>query len=293
MKIICGLILFSTFAIIFVSGLNCWTCNVLGGNNVCRRSGGLRTCFNNQVCYNEVRRRGNTINIRKGCKNSGVCENHIMQSMSTPNPNNQCVNGPNYFCSCCCGNSVCNSNWLTCVTAGSVAPTVSTTVPPADEGLKRSDIINIQDSWNTLKGFGYETVGMLVLHRLFNDAPQTRYLFSQLSLSSNESFTLEQMRNNSRVVYHANRVARAVGRLVDLIELPTNFTDHLVWLGQRHAYHGVAPVNFDYMGPVLLETIKVNLELPSDSPTLSAWAKAYGVIKNGIKDAIIATYAEG
>ncbi|XP_078481495.1 globin [Ciona intestinalis] len=291
MKLICGLLIFSTFVIV-VSGLNCWTCNVLGGNNVCTRSGRLRTCFNNQVCFNEVRRRGNIIYIRKGCKNPGVCENHVMQLTSTPNPNNQCVNGPNYFCACCCGDPVCNSNWRTCV-RGSVSPTVSSTPPPADEGLMRSDITNIQESWNTLKGFGYETVGMLVLHRLFNDVPQTRYLFSQLSLSSNESFTLAQMRNNSRVVYHADRVARAVGRLVDLIELPTNFTDHLVWLGQRHAYHGVAPVNFDYMGAVLLETIKVNLELPSDSPTLSAWGKAYGVIKNGIKDAIVATNAKG
>ncbi|XP_076810683.1 cytoglobin-2-like [Clavelina lepadiformis] len=270
-------------------GINCFVCEDEVNTQQCLNSGELKSCEPGEVCLNEVRRKGDGIRITKRCKQPTACQNNYLQ-----NDNgvvHQCnARNPNFVCRCCCQTDECNAASLPCVGG---YPDDSISEPQRSEQLFSDDEVNtLRYSWNDLVPFGLDTVGLLILRRLFNDYPQTRQLFPSLDIPQDELLSLEQLSENPLVVLHAERVANAVDNIIAILEEPEILVEFLTWLGERHAAYGVEPINFEYMGHVILNTIQDTFELQDDSEILSAWAKAYGAIRQVIVDTIRSSIKE-
>nr|CAD68145.1 globin [Ciona intestinalis] len=154
-------------------------------------------------------------------------------------------------------------------------------MPFTDEELKL-----LRDSWDEVKKLGMKEVGLHIFTGLLNAAPSLRTLFYTIDLPDEEELTIDVMRENKKVVAHATRIANAISKFIKFLDQPDELEKLLTSLGESHARRQVDPESFEYVAPVILSVIGGHLKLPSNSPTLQAWVKAYGVLRNGIVSAM-------
>uniref|UniRef100_H2ZPV1 Globin domain-containing protein n=1 Tax=Ciona savignyi TaxID=51511 RepID=H2ZPV1_CIOSA len=140
----------------------------------------------------------------------------------------------------------------------------------------------IRTSWGQVMKLGTKEVGIQIFTRLLNDAPKLRSHFYSIDIADDEELSLEVMREKKKVVSHATRIAVAISKFVDFLDKPEELDSLLTKLGESHARLQVDPGSFEYVAPVILAVIGGHLNLPSNSSTLQAWVKAYGVMRNGI-----------
>ncbi|XP_076802983.1 putative globin-like protein aq_211 [Clavelina lepadiformis] len=140
----------------------------------------------------------------------------------------------------------------------------------------------VGDSWKELKPVGMKEFGLLIYHGLFNDAPQVRYLFQQLNVPQDGEITAEDLRNNPKMIGLAMKTASSIAKFVENVEDDEEVEKMTTHLGKFHAKINVKPEHFEHLAPVLLKIIGKHFNLPENSPTLQAWAQAYGILKDGI-----------
>ncbi|XP_078483087.1 cytoglobin-1-like [Ciona intestinalis] len=147
--------------------------------------------------------------------------------------------------------------------------------------LTSEQVVLLRSSWQTIGKLGMSNVGLAVLHRLFNDVPETLPFFHSV-LSPTQGTEIDVLKANAKVVRHATRVGLSIDKIINLLDNGEELVKYLLFLGKVHVKHSVPEKYFSAMGPVLLGVISTALEEDLDTPVMQAWATAYGVIKKGI-----------
>lgn len=127
----------------------------------------------------------------------------------------------------------------------------------------------VQESFKSVAPIAEEAAA-LFYGRLFELDPQLRKLF--------KADMAEQGRKVMTMIGIAVRGLDNMDSLVPIVE----------HLGRRHIGYGVRPVHFDTVGAALLWTLKQGLGVAFTPEVESAWAEAYGLLANTMKEAAAA-----
>uniref|UniRef100_H2YFM6 Globin domain-containing protein n=1 Tax=Ciona savignyi TaxID=51511 RepID=H2YFM6_CIOSA len=147
--------------------------------------------------------------------------------------------------------------------------------------LTTEEVITLRTTWAEISKLGNATVGLAVLHRLFNDCPEVRPFFGSM-LPPSELSDMDSLKSNPKVVDHASRVALSINNIIQLLENTDELVSYLSFLGKVHGERSIPAKHFSDMGPVLLAVISAVLREDLEGVVMQTWAKAYGAIEAGI-----------
>ncbi|CAK8681916.1 unnamed protein product [Clavelina lepadiformis] len=160
--------------------------------------------------------------------------------------------------------------------------------------LSQAQVALIKTSWGKLKSVGSKELGLLIFQRLLNQEPQVRGVFLNMGVPMGENeISLEYVRNHPKLLSHASKIGSAVASFANKFENPEELEALTTRLGKAHANSNVELQHFESMGPVILSVVGDQLELPTSSPVIEAWAEGYGVLKAGILKAMVAHTSNG
>lgn len=126
----------------------------------------------------------------------------------------------------------------------------------------------LQKSWARIAPMGADAAA-LFYDRLFEIDPTTRRLFGEVDMTA----------QSNKLIATLNGVVQGLDHF-DIL-LPT-----LEDLGRRHAGYGVTDAHYDAVGAALLWTLDRALGGRWTTETELAWAGAYGLIADAMRNAV-------
>lgn len=139
-------------------------------------------------------------------------------------------------------------------------------VQPANDPLTPRQVQLIKDSFAKVEPIA-DTAAKLFYDRLFEVAPSVRPLFSGDMKSQGQ------------------KLMSAIKMVVRSLDKLDTITPALAVLGQRHLEYGAQDAHYDVVGEVLLWTLAKGLGNAFTPETAQAWASAYGILADVMKQA--------
>ena len=125
----------------------------------------------------------------------------------------------------------------------------------------------LKNTWAMVTPIG-ETAATLFYTRLFEIDPTTRTLFEGVNMPAQRQ-----------------KLLTALDKTVNGLDCPEQLLPELESLGRRHAGYGVVDSHYDSVGAALLWTLEQGLGSAWTQETQQAWADAYALISNVMRNA--------
>ena len=126
----------------------------------------------------------------------------------------------------------------------------------------------LRDSFELAKPIA-DQISQKFYELLFQDYPQAQGLFQQVDMEKQQKALI-----------------RSLVFIVDNLENSDRLVAFLQGMGQRHGKYGVEDEHFEWVGTTLLKTFAYFFKDKWTDDLQQAWADAYGVIANTMKDSI-------
>lgn len=148
--------------------------------------------------------------------------------------------------------------------------------------LTDKDIHKIRTSWNSIQD--YRELGMIVMIRIFMNYPHLKPMWK----FAEPLITEAEMRSNSQLRFHANRVASTIAKIVENLtpKLETCVND-IRRLGHIHSLHNVQPDYLKVFQEALLYALETCIYTSDDvsknsfkKSTRNSWIKLCCIVFN-------------
>ncbi|MBC7851665.1 MAG: hemin receptor [Chitinophagaceae bacterium] len=127
--------------------------------------------------------------------------------------------------------------------------------------MTKDQIVLMQQSWNRVLPIKNE-VGIIFYRKLFEAAPQVRYLFKD------------------DVSAQAGKLVTMLGYIVTKLNRMDELLPEVKKLGERHQQFGAEPAHYELVGQCLIATLEEGLGENWTPEIRDAWITAYNTLKN-------------
>ena len=142
-------------------------------------------------------------------------------------------------------------------------------------GMNGQQVNLVVESWNDVKAYGTEAVGIILFKRFFKVRPETFTMFEDFR-------DLSKWENSREFKHHCKIVMNIVGAAVGLLRDPESLDSTLEYLGLKHQGFSITKDHFDVMGVELIETLREAIGSKLTPETEAAWLCMYTYITRAI-----------
>jgi hemoglobin-like flavoprotein len=128
-------------------------------------------------------------------------------------------------------------------------------------------------SWELVKEYGAEKLGMALFKNLFKKAPETFPMFDSFCNDPN-------WEESPHFKHHCKVVVNVIGSFIKLLRNPALLVSHIEFLGLKHNLFKITPGHFDILGGELLNCLKNALGEHYSKETNDSWLVVYMIISD-------------